>query len=771
MKFLSNKKNLYFTGIYLSLFAFMICSATGEGEGIILFKVLAVLLFGLFLFGGNSADGKADFEKSVMVIAVLLFNIFMIQRGKMQGYSEVFNIICSALLIIMGIAYFVFCHEGISVRKWFSENKLILLVITCFVLLSVEVIDAWSMWDSYIYHNSQIGVAKNFNADLSGIYGLYLSGHPSIGYSIWAVLFQLLKEGAASVQIADIVLAGISIFAYYQILRKLLGKKHSDKILALATMPYAFSPFLMGIIGNVNPDSATMYFVMIFIACSLYHYECLELIFAFLLCFTKETAVIYYVVYIIAKVICEYLAENQFHLIKLAKFGFGNFKNYLYALPAVLWIFLFKMKPGGAWQGVSNGTDQKWNYFGFDEFVIQLKLKQVFFLNFNWIFWLIIVLGIIILCIKKVKIEKEIITILLPIFIMAVSVIAFGCIYVTFVLARYIVLIMPTIYLIVTCLIGRLKEKHLCVWSILISALLFLQCFQTVDPVMHRVFPSMSIGEDQELCMVRDEEALDDSIVYNRQYMYWSEVLEEILERSGYNGDMLIVYPSSYLFSKHHIMGAWNCAWNVRTRELAYYREDAIFSGECKEVVACGTGADILRNLDAVNSNYILYIIPYCASVNENFTSGKSIIKQGEVEHKGYHVTYMVMKVELPLDDDSYTVSPKQDNTKGLCTDGYNLLLKEDAESIDLSAAGARYKFKFHDYKVVMDVQYNQVNDFGTVWVYEDNGTNAQRWDLEKVDSYYMICWGDYALTYDLDNNSVRLTPKNGSDNQLWSFN
>ena len=776
MKFLSDKKNLYFTGTYLSLFAFIICSATDRGVGVALFRILAILLFGLFLFKGNSADNKdtiqtVDFEKSVMVLVVLLFNSFMLQRGKVQGEYEVLNIVCSCTLIIMGIVYFVGHHDGISLKRWFSENKLILLLMVCFALLSVEIINLYAMWDAHIYYADLMGVIKRFNADWSRIYNLYLAGHPSFGYTLWVILFQLVRESAETIQIADIVLAVISIYAYYQILRKLLGKKYSNKILTLATMPYVVSPFVMGMVGNINPDSATMYFAIIFIACSLYQYERLEFIFAFLFCFTKEPAVIYYVVYIIAKVICDYFSENKFHLWKLIKFGFGNVKNYVYALPAILWMVLYKLNPSGEWEGVGNGTGEKWNYFGYNKDVIILKLQQIFFLNFNWIFWIAILLGIIILCIKKVKIEKEEIRILVPLIPMIVSLIIFGCVYVTFVLVRYIVLIAPVIYLIVIWLIGKLKSKYISAWSILISILLFIQCFKTVDPVMRHVFPCISIGDEQEICMVGDQQAFDDRMVYNRQSMYWAEVLDKILTASGYNGDMLIVFPKSSILCEHHIVGSWKCAWNVRTRKLENYDEDKIFTGECKEVIACETVSNIYNNLDAVNSNDILYIIPYGMDVDTNFVSNKNIVKQSEIKHKGYNVTYMVMNINLPLKEGNYIVSPKQNNAWALCTDGYNLLLKEDTASINICVAGAKYKFMFNHYQAVMDVQYNRVDENGTVWVYEDNDTSAQRWRLEKTGDYYMICWGDYALTYDLDNNSVRLTPKTGNDNQLWSFN
>ena len=71
---------------------------------------------------------------------------------------------------------------------------------------------------------------------------------------------------------------------------------------------------------------------------------------------------------------------------------------------------------------------------------------------------------------------------------------------------------------------------------------------------------------------------------------------------------------------------------------------------------------------------------------------------------------------------------------------------------------------------MLLDVPGGVVDDNGNVGVWSRNATESQRWVLERVDGYYLICWNNYALTYDLDDNSIRLTPKMGGDNQLWSF-
>ncbi len=773
------KKLINFLGVYICFFMFIGCAATGFQMGVIFFKILGILFWGLFLFTENESR-SVTLEKYIITLFVLLFNALILLRGKTQGQHETINILCCCTLVVMSIMFLAQEYNGIhikDIKEWIVKNKTILLFILCFIILSIEVIDSWAMWDAWQYYargntNIQEAVIR-FDSNFSGIYDLYLVSHAALGYFLWVILFQLFREGTELVHIADIVLACISIFSYYQILRKMLGKKFSDSILALASVPYAFSPFVLGIIGNINIDSATMYFSVIFLACVLYHYEYLELIVAFLLCFTKETAVIYYVIYIITKIVCQYLLEYRFHLWGLIKYGLSNIKNYLYALPAVLWLFLYKIDPNGGWSGeaASAWNNKGWNCFGISNSVVLMKLKQIFFLNFNWIFWATIVLGVIALCRKKAKVEKEVRTALIPITAMGGAVIVVGCVYITFILPRYIVPVIPILYLMATMAIGNFKSKNFTIYNVVISILLLAQCFKVVDPIMANIFPSVVVGENQVMYEVGNEMRFDDHTVYNRQNIYWSETIIKVLEKAGYNGDMLIVLPEAKKNMQYDIFGNFKCLWNTQTRKLEYYVESKGVPKGCTWLKTAYP-ADVIETLNQMDNNYILYIIPKWREINKDFVSDKKIIEQGEVSNRGFDVQYMVMEVEynLPLESGQYTVSPKQEDTLCIGTDGANLLLQSEVMPISFSAMKTKYNLIFDEYQVAVDVKHNKVDDKGTVWAWKINQSNAQQWLIEEIDGYYMICWNEYALTYDLNNSSVKLTPKTGEDSQLWSI-
>lgn len=790
MKMFENKKLFYFLCVYVSFFAVMVFTAANSQVIANLLQVLTVVMLLVFILVGNDRH-LIDFEKTIIILVSLMFGTLLLVHERVQEqYSIIYTLLLLVVLIVAAI-YFLQNHSGLDLGKWISQNGIVFLIILLFVILSVEVIDSWMMWDSLRYTASVESMVRNFDTELAGIYGLYFAGHASLGYSLWIMFFQLFKEGTKSIQVADIFLAGISIFAYYQILRKLLGNKFSNKILSLATIPYAFSPFVLGMVGNFNLDSATMYFAVIFIACSLYHYEILELVLAFCFCFTKEPAIIYYVGYIVIKTVCGYMKNNRFNLFRLTKYVIGDIKNYIYSLPVILWGILFLLNSQGGWGSSDSDalslSDSGINCFGISNNVIVMKMKQIFLLNFNWVFWTTIILGLILLIVRKRKIVIRELDEIIPIFGLGILVCFFGCVYITWTHVRYIVPMIPVLYLAATLVISKMEKGGygFYIWNGVLSVVLLIQSFYTIDPVTCNVFETISVGNNKvysthlkEDSRFRSKRVFCDSIVYNRQYMYWQETLIEALNRVGYDNNTMIVFPDDINCTTHSLIGiSWERwpVWNMTEGKLDHYDEHESVPDYCVYLDVCSIN-EFICSPNLINKDYIAYILPRWVDVDMNFLQDKKIVKQGEVDNKGYNIRYIVMTLEdnLPLADGSYIVSPKQDGTLGLATDGGNggkVFLGEEMRPLSLAAIDAiTYHFILDEYQVALDVPNARIDNNGTVQVWSTNSTNGQKWILEEVDGYYMICFNNYALTYNIDDKSVRLTPKTGEDNQLWLF-
>lgn len=768
----------FFWCAYLNAGFLFLCSALDFKIGIVLLKFLTIFFFIIYMFVGNKIY-RWDFEKTVIVFFFLFFSFLLLIHGKAR---ELLGIVA---LTVLGVYLVKHIKLILYLKKWVVIHRGILAVMLLFLLLSLEVIDSYFMWDARVYYDQMREISEIFNYESSGIYDLFLAGHVSLGYSLWQLFFQLIKEGAISAHLADMCLAVVSVYAYYHILRKVFGNKYNNDILALASVPYAFSPFVLGMTGNINLDNATMYFAVIFIACSMYQYECLELLFAFCFCFTKEPAILYYVAYVFTKIICVFCQDHPFQLKNLVKFGFSNFKNYLYAFPVIILGLLCLLNTQDSWASSNTvlWNNKGFNCFGVNKAVVIMRFRQIFLLNFNWIIWIVIILGILFVYIKRKKIDKKIIEKLLPIFVLGIIVIAFGILYITYTHVRYLIPAVPAFYLAVTMITANWKRTSFYLWNILISVFLFLQCFYTIDPLTANLFPGISIGSRTVSChhvfdgeAFSDHKFFNDSMIYNRQYVYWQEALRRVLEDAQYKEDMIIVLPDGLGCSKYELFGELSgesCIWNFKNKQFGYLGEDKKILKD-DAILNISNVEAVRQGIDGreIKENYLLYIVPGWAEINMDFISDHKIVKEGEVEYKGYRTQYMVMKAQynLPFENGNYRIIPKLNLSMGLYTDGGKIFLMKGKKSVLLSAIRGKYEIIFEKYQMAIDIPSNIVDINGTIGLWKSNHSDAQKWVLEEVNGYYMICNREYALTYNLMDASIKLSKKTGDENQLWKI-
>ena len=125
----------------------------------------------------------------------------------------------------------------------------------------------------------------------------------------------------------------------------------------------------------------------------------------------------------------------------------------------------------------------------------------------------------------------------------------------------------------------------------------------------------------------------------------------------------------------------------------------------------------------------------------------------------------------LPLSAGSYEISPKLEDSLGLVSDNSEILLANDDRPLVISALNeGKYKILFNEYQAALSVPDGIIDDYGSVGADPVWDTEIQNWILEETKGFYMICYQDYALTYDVRTGSVKMFLKSGDDSQLWSF-
>lgn len=647
-KTIINSKKITFFVSYISFLGFILAAILNVSfikESLLLLSLL-FYIFSLFWFKHQ----YKFYDLLCIAFLIVWFNTGQLVGDRISREFHFFYSICCFMAIFASLFYIIKSVQKIKLLDFLRHNFLVFLVITLFVVFSLETINAWAMWDARVYYSFPYGnsdiqrMVETYESNLSSFYDLYIAGHASAGYSLWLLLFQMFKPGYEMVQVADIALACVSIYAYYKIVNYFMHDKSKLSIFSvILTLPYAFSPFVLGMVGNINVDSITTYLLVVFIASSLYKMECLEIITATALCFTKETAVIYYCMYILAKILLEFGQKENTGLKTFLELSVGNLKNYVYSIPVILWIILYCLNPSGGW-GNGEGSGILWNNqgmhcFGFNKTIIMAKLKQVFLLNFNWVFWLFIIVAVYMRLRDKRKKACEGSLKVLPLSLTGIAVIIFGIIYITCTHARYITPLIPSLYLVSTILFLS-YGKILYAFSGGISLILLLQCFLGIDPVMKVVFPSMCVGQTKIYSMYEHNiMSFSDCIVYNRQYQYWGETLQLVLQDAEYDGEMLIVLPDDQNCSRYYLFGDHESLWNKEDKRLEYYNENVA-------VPEHHTKINVIQ-IHTANGEYkgdnILYIIPAWGMVDESFILEREVYNQGTVEWKGYLAQWYVL--------------------------------------------------------------------------------------------------------------------------------
>ena len=120
---------------------------------------------------------------------------------------------------------------------------------------------------------------------------------------------------------------------------------------------------------------------------------------------------------------------------------------------------------------------------------------------------------------------------------------------------------------------------------------------------------------------------------------------------------------------------------------------------------------------------------------------------------------------QTQLTDGKYVIKPKLN---------LDLSLSAEEDAIILAKDQSNLLFDKHvlvfDNNMALDIPGGVVDDEGRVQTWERNDTLCQKWCMKEIDGYYMIYWDKYALTYDLNDNSVKLAPMSGGDDQLWEI-
>lgn len=384
------------------------------------------------------------------------------------------------------------------------------------------------------------------------------SVHPPLKIIFSALFFSLFGVNPVSYNILGFLTGVVAIWAFYRLARRLFNQ-HSANIAAiiLATSPLFLSTSIFSLRDNL---------MVCFILLSLYFYSLgsypLCLFFSALSFLSKESGLLLIICVILVEIIA--LIKNR-KPTKLLVSLLGL------VTPIVWWHYLAinHKKSWSDWlfsENASRGT-----YYTMVKNIFSLKIfnryayqhwLHLFIMNFNWMFWLIIIVGIC-LTIRKFKKKSMSWLYLLNLTqkqktVLAIILFCFGYFFTalclqTYAIPRYILPVLSFTYLLTAFFLSEILDfiNHEFVRTIIISTmvlLIFSSLFFSIDPLSDKIWGRVKIFS-QSLYGLNNHLSGNDGITYNLQFLFLTHKRSNLIltanshQQSVISSECLWVFP------------------------------------------------------------------------------------------------------------------------------------------------------------------------------------------------------------------------------------
>ena len=279
------------------------------------------------------------------------------------------------------------------------------------------------------------------------------------------------RDTGIALYVMNVALMLMSITYFYKIIKHCLPDKR-QWFQVLLTAVYACSPYLLGMMPYYNLDFACQCLavpVIYYIICKKW---VLLTFFALCFCFTKEPAILVYGALCVGTVTVDIVEDRGYTLAMRIRRCFSRAYYYIMAMPGVLWLSTYKML--GPWSAGESAV-------GIDMSYIFAKLKNLYLLNFNWVFTIAAVIGIVLMICRK---DRETGKVLFPLICAQAAFTGFSCLFQTVNHPRYNDTNQVTLYLMALILLCTYTKKLVSsIFGGIMSLLLMMSSFYTIDPV------------------------------------------------------------------------------------------------------------------------------------------------------------------------------------------------------------------------------------------------------------------------------------------------
>lgn len=535
---------------------------------------------------------KVQSVAAEILLILTVFCLFMTsacisKRSDAAHYAGIFALVGAGdiLILFLWICLALSCRER-AMHLWREKGIVsgkilgpLGAILFCLVSRAVQLGDT-PRWDGLIYYGELMRACQNFNFTWgSFLNGFSLAAHPTMGFAGLAAIGEFLNEGGyAGVLATQLILNLFMAFCLYKIICGILPSC-SWIYHCLATCTGLATPLTLGTFSYFQPDAGTVYAFVFILYCVLYRKNILLFFCMMLLASTKEVGVVilggFGVGLLLGKILFGREGKNpaqRFWTFLKSPLGIAG---SIAGVCLLIYLIYFFASGKSMWM-VSNDNIEGFSTFSFQPDYIIFKCKQFFVLNFNWLIWSGILGTVLYILLRSWKRKGFSVFCAYPEMVVSLlmteaMLILFYCSYVTYGLPRYHVLIDFNAVLVLVILLPNCvrKEQFYCPAVAILSAILFLEAYVTIDPVSLVAFETRDTGNGKIVTerLGSGVTGQADFCVYNHRFNYLDKAYNEILKDVNYHEGMdVLVWERSddYGFQ------AAGVYWDLEEEKMVY---------------------------------------------------------------------------------------------------------------------------------------------------------------------------------------------------------
>lgn len=500
------------------------------------------------------------------------------------------------------------------------------LLITCVFLYDKDAVQA--RWDGLLYYLT----CRELN--IGSLSSLAVYGHIAQTYGMLNGIGNMVVGNTLSAMIGlNILLLLSSIVGFYILLREIIPGREESQY-AIAAAAYAWSPFLLGMVYYHSLDFYCSC-IFVWVLYAFYKRRWIYFsVFSLLFCFTKEPAIVIYAAMCAGIVLCDIIEDHGHSFLQRIQRCFARKQYYLMVLPGILWLATYEIL--GPWSAGNGG-------FSIDIDYALNKLKNLYVLNFNWVFALLAVGGSIYLLI--IKRDKARFKMIFPIWCSQIAFTLFSCLFSTVNHPRYNDTNQVTLYLLamipLLCWCSKVKSGMMIG---ALSCLCLLSSFITCDPLTRRCYDQADIG-GATMIYVTDT-PLGDGMIYNRQMLGFEATLGNALD-DALSDSQAVLFPTldnnAYMFDGMAEVGeipgdymVQTEIWDDTDKRRVVDKTDSTIEFQAYQLTDHVDWSELEQSLPGSVSYIYLSTVAdlYSAYIKENY----QVLEETEYEHRGWAI-------------------------------------------------------------------------------------------------------------------------------------